>query len=538
MLSLNLISIALLCVGVFGLILSLKPAISINKRTDHKGWQLLLFLIVLFILGYLAILYSYLFSKQSGMIQLLLSSIMAGGGIFVALVIKLSYLSIIKAHTLADEEYYNARHDALTGLPNRLLFMEHIEIMLAAEGEHYQPFAVLMADLDKFKEINDTLGHAAGDKLLIELGRRLQGHSCDSTIIARLGGDEFAIILINDNHKSIFQTSRCLAELVSQPYETDGYSLVVDLSIGISMYPEHGQDRETLLKQADIAMYLAKESKQGIMFYSRELDTSSLKKLERLSDVRQAFALQQFELYYQPLIGVKDKSLCAFEALIRWPQKDGSVIMPDEFIPLIEESQFMTEVTRWAVKQVIVQIKRWQEINSSIRISVNLSSVDLQDVDLANYIEQCLKDNNVDAQHLCLELTESSIMADRNQALAIIHNFKDLGACIAFDDFGTGYSSLSLLKDFPVTSIKIDRTFIKDLVSCDADYAIVSSIIQLAHDTHRFVVAEGVEDLATCEELKKLGCDVLQGYYYAKPMSANEAESWCDNSYRLARACY
>ncbi len=523
----KLVSITLVLLGLICLFSSLKPAYKVSQDSDSNGWWLLTVLIGTFTIGYAGFLLVLLFEPVS-VIELGLATILGGGGAFVIVIIHLSLKSIEQAHQRAAREFYDARHDGLTGLPNRMHFMEYLNNTIVEARAENSTFAVLMMDLDRFKEINDTLGHAIGDKLLNQLGRRLNKLSHEHNIISRLGGDEFALVLPTGNEQAVIEEAKRVSQSIEDQFLIDDHALVVDMSIGISLYPRDGLDQESLLKRADIAMYLAKDNKQHFMLYNEAEDSLSPQRLGLISRVKEALTRDEFELYYQPVFFSQDCSLTGFEALIRWRQSDGSFIPPSEFIPQIEKSRFIGSVSRWVIRRSIQQLQSWSRLGLNLSMSLNLSVVDLQNKELVQYIKDCIDEFGVSADRLCFEITESAIMVDSTRAKEVVNSLIGLGAKIALDDFGTGYSSLSLLREIPAQIIKIDQSFVKDIVTSSESRSIVKSMVELCHNLGRTVVAEGVEDELILNNVREIGCDVLQGYHLSRPMSYNHTTKWLE----------
>ncbi|MEP1551427.1 MAG: EAL domain-containing protein [Paraglaciecola sp.] len=517
-------SVLFVLCGLVFLALAVKPSYRICQSIEYRSWYLLFILILTFILGYSFFLL-VLLSNPVTFLELGLSAILAGGGAFVIIVIRLSLSSMTQIQKNADARYVEARSDPLTKLYNRLYFSEYLNQAISKGA----PFAIIMADLDRFKEINDTLGHAVGDKLLIQIGDRIQNSLLKSDVIARLGGDEFALIINNVDESSCLSEAQKLTDVMEDAFAIDDHLLVIDMSIGIAMFPENGFDSEALLKNADIAMYVAKQNNQNYVLYDPSIDTLSPKKISVISKINDALLEQEFELYYQPILSPADNRLKGFEALIRWPQANGTIISPAEFIPLIEQSRFIGKITRWVILQAIQKAYGWNRDYLPVCMSVNLSSSDVLDKELVPYIRDCLERYPISPSLLCFEITESAIMLNMERAKYVIHNLTSMGVTIALDDFGTGYSSLSLLRELPAQIIKIDRSFVMQITANLEDFSIVKSMLELCHRLGKEVVAEGVETQAIFEELQNIGCDYIQGYYCSKPINYDDTCVWLDS---------
>jgi diguanylate cyclase (GGDEF)-like protein/PAS domain S-box-containing protein len=437
----------------------------------------------------------------------------------------------------AEEQIrYLAYYDTLTGLPNRQAFTRDLQKALDIAKRHNRLLAVIVLDLDNFKRINDTLGHAMGDFLLKAVAERLvNGIRCADyvarnlpdldTNVARLGGDEFTMLLTEVQHiRDAEAVAQRLQEIVSQPLNMAGNDVVVTPSMGIAVFPHDGQDVDQLLKNADMAMYHAKDSGRNIyQFYSESMNARALERLNLESRLRKALEQDEFLLYYQPQLDLRSNRITGVEALIRWQNPKMGLVSPADFIPLAEETGLIVAIGEWALFTACAQVKTWLNAGlPPLEMAVNLSSVQFRQSKLTNTIEQALKAANLAPQHLKLELTESMIMHQAQDTIATLHQFKEMGVGLSVDDFGTGYSSLSYLKRFPLDSLKIDRSFVKDITSDPDDAAITNAIIAMAHSLNLSVVAEGVETPAQLEFLRTHGCDTIQGYLLSKPLPAEE----------------
>jgi len=389
--------------------------------------------------------------------------------------------------------------------------------------QHVEAFALCILDLDGFKEINDTLGHDAGDVLLREVARRLSNGVRPGDLVARLGGDEFALLLQNVDAAIATRVAEQLSGLLAHGFELGGQRLDVRASIGIAVHPTDGQDPATLLRRADLAMYVAKRSHATSVVFAPEQDQDSTERLTLLSELREAIETDQLVLYYQPKQDLSRGLVTGAEALVRWQRPDRGIIPPDRFIPLAEQTGLIGPLTDWVLRAAVQQAHIWQREHPEMRVAVNLSMRNLQDPDLAQKIAGLLQ--RWPAQ-LDVEITESALMADPERALATLLALSDVGLRIAIDDFGTGYSSLAYLKRLPVDVLKIDRSFVRDLHTNTNDQIIVRSTIDLAHNLGLRVVAEGVEDAIAADVLREFGCDEIQGYYLSRPVPPREFEGW------------
>ncbi|MFV1998123.1 MAG: putative bifunctional diguanylate cyclase/phosphodiesterase, partial [Acidiferrobacterales bacterium] len=382
--------------------------------------------------------------------------------------------------------------DSLTKLPNRTLFHDRLEQTVLASRRSERPFAVFIMDLDRFKEINDTVGHHVGDLILQQVGARLAEQLRGSDTVARLGGDEFAILLQDVDQHFASQTASVLLEKLRHPFEVNGDRFYISASLGIALYPRHGTDVNTLMQRADIAMYSAKGEKKGYTIYNEDLDRDSSSRLALMGELRQAVENKSFELYYQPKINLRTEEIEGVEALVRWRRDGQEVSSPEIFIPILEQTGQIRDLTQWVLETALKQYQEWKDRGLNITIAINLSTRDLQDPDIPMRISSLLADNHISSKRLELEITESSIMHDPIRALDALGHIAAMGINITIDDFGTGYSSLSYLKRLPANTVKIDKSFVIGMVQDPNDAAIVRTSVDLAHNLGLKVVAEGV----------------------------------------------
>lgn len=427
--------------------------------------------------------------------------------------------------TLNSQLAYQTMHDALTGLPNRVLIIDRLQHAIIQAKRSHSRVVVFLLDIDHFKDVNDTLGHPAGDALLQELGRRLPHALREGDTIGRLGGDEFALILPHTNEEGAWAVARKLLGELSLPFDVLGHNLVLDASLGMAVYPDHGEDDATLLRRADVAMYAAKRGDENIAVYSPEVDTFSVERLALMADLRHAIESEHLKLYYQPIIELKTGRVARAEALARWNHPTKGMIPPDLFISMAESTGLIKPLTDWVLRTAIFQLSQWQSQGIDMKVSVNLSVRNLLDSSLPKRINQLCEENDVTRDHIKCEITESDLMANPELVMKTL-NHPDMEEIeYAIDDFGTGYSSLSYLKRLPVQEVKIDRSFVTDMLQDSDDAAIVRSTIDLAHNLGLTVVAEGVEDIETMIQLQMLNCDYAQGHYFLRPVPANELNS-------------
>jgi diguanylate cyclase (GGDEF)-like protein/PAS domain S-box-containing protein len=417
--------------------------------------------------------------------------------------------------------------DHLTGLPNRALLHDRTEQAIRLAGRHGLVAALLLLDLDRFKEVNDTLGHHHGDLLLQQVAERLHGSLRDSDTVARLGGDEFAVLLPGvASVQDATAVADKLSAAIEAPFTVDGLTLDVDASIGVAAYPDHGAGANELLQRADVAMYAAKAAHLSYVVYDPGMDRHSPRRLGLLGQLRRALTAGELVVHYQPKADVRSGRIVGVEALVRWQHPEYGLLGPGEFVPLAETTGLIRPLTSYVLEAALRQCHAWLDAGRDLSVAVNLSTRCLLDLALPDQIIELLNDTALAPERLVLEITESSIMTDPARALEILNRLHALGVQLAIDDFGTGYSSMAYLKSLPVQELKVDRSFVQHLRESQSDAVIVRSTVDLGHNLGLRVVAEGVEDKATLAELASLGCDSVQGYYLAKPMPAAELVAW------------
>ncbi len=423
---------------------------------------------------------------------------------------------------------HQAFHDALTGLPNRNLFLDRTRHALSLSRRNDQAVAVLFLDLDNFKIVNDSLGHDVGDQLLVTVAERILGCLRDGDTAARLGGDEFAVLLENlATTNDAVVVARRLLEALRSPLHLGGHEMFVTPSIGIAIGAAAGEHAENLLRDADVAMYTAKRNGRArFEVFEPAMGSLALERLELEHDLRRAVERDELSLHYQPVVSLSDGSLAGFEALLRWDHALRGRISPDVFIPVAEETGLIVPVGSWALRTACRQLRDWQDAwphSRAINVSVNLSGRQFKEPGLAEIVAEVLCETGIVPGCLNLEITETIMMADEVGTSAVLRELEQLGVTLAIDDFGTGYSSLGMLRHFPVDTLKIDRSFVDGLGAESDDSVIVSGVIGLAHGLGLRVVAEGVETAGQLERLHDLGCDLGQGYFFARPLPAADA---------------
>ena len=425
----------------------------------------------------------------------------------------------------ARENEHQARHDSLTGLPNRAWFYAQTEELLETRRAGGSA-AVMIMDLDRFKEVNDTLGHHAGDLLLQAAAERVRRAVRDTDVVSRLGGDEFAVVLPGASRNSAADVADRIRQTLVERFSVSGATVDIEASIGIALFPEHASDVATLLQRADIAMYKAKETHAGHTFYSEELDHGHPSKLSLVGELRGAIEREELVLHYQPKASLGSGEVTHVEALVRWQRPEHGLVPPNEFIPLAEHTGLIKQLSTYVLDAALRQVRGWLDTGIDLCVAVNLSARNLLEADLPDQIADLLLARRVPAERLILEITESTIMADPARALAVLTRLSEMGIRLSIDDFGVGYSSLSYLKRLPVHEIKIDRSFVAQMDADEDDAFIVRSTIDLGRNLGLNVVAEGVETEEVWDELGELGCDYAQGWFLGRPMPAAELAEW------------
>lgn len=423
--------------------------------------------------------------------------------------------------------WYQAYHDALTGLPNREHFLERIvESMQRAKRNNIQS-ALLLLDLDRFKLINDSLGHKAGDQLLQITATRIQANLRETDSAYRLSGDEFLVILeCLDHPEDAAVVTQRIIDSMSSPILLHNYEVIVKISVGITVFSNDGVSVEALIKEADVAMHNAKGlGHNNYTFYSQEMNTAAFERLSLETDLHNAIQNHELLLYYQPKVDANTNELIGAEALVRWLHPEKGLVLPSVFVPYLEDMGLIDEVGEWVLKTACMQAKIWQESGLHMRMSVNISAKQFRSDKLVATVARVMKETGLQACYLELELTESMFVENTDQAICTMHELKELGVSLSIDDFGSGYSSLSYLKQFPVDYLKVDRSFVKDVVKNEKDGAIIKAILALAKSLNLGIIAEGVEDELQMEFIRSIGCHEVQGYFISKPVCVQEFES-------------
>ncbi len=429
---------------------------------------------------------------------------------------------------------YLANYDSLTGLPNRALFRDRLRRAVARAQRNDSLVALLFIDLDRFKTINDSLGHHAGDQLLRGVARRLKQNAREGDTIARLGGDEFTIILegIRDTEDAAL-VARKVIELMEPPFKLDGHEVVVSPSIGITIYPYDATDMRSLLKNADTAMYQSKEKgRNRYQFYTADMNAKAYEHLLLENHLRHALEREEFRLYYQPQLDLHTQGIIGVEALLRWEHPERGLVPPEEFVPFAEETGLIIPIGEWVIRQACMDARAWQDEGlPPIRVAVNLSMRQFRQKDFVDTVQQALAESGLEPGFLELEITESFLAHDVEKATAQLQRLSDLGVHLSVDDFGTGYSSLSYLKRFPINTLKIDQSFVRDISSDPDGATIAEAIIALGQSLRLDVIAEGVESEDQLFFLRGRGCDRGQGYFFSHPVPAEDVVPWLKRNF-------
>ena len=488
----------------------------------------------------LPVMSAQLFSALLTMAAVYIAVLAGTIGILLAVLVLLifQYLigELLKSKQRGDQLQVLATTDELTGLANRERFRARLDSRIAEAKTNDEAFGVMLLDLDRFKEVNDTLGHHFGDELLRDLGPRLAEVIGPDGLVSRLGGDEFAVLPAEatGDTEELEAIAKRLIKCVQQPVAVDDMTLEVGVSIGVARFPRDGEDPHSLLRSADVAMYAAKEAHSGCKVYAAALDRHSVRRLSVLSEFRRALDSNEIVAFYQPIMYMDGERVHGAEALVRWEHPELGLLPPSDFMPIVEQTGLIGPLTRHVLEQAVAQCAAWRRAGKELTVSVNLSVRNLLDPDLPALIGDLLALYGLVPEALQLEITESMLMSDPERSLVTLTRLSQLGVGLSVDDYGTGYSSLANLRRLPIDELKIDRSFVSPMLSDESDLIIVRSTINLGHDLGLKVVAEGVEDEATLYRLDGLGCDFAQGYHFSKPLAPAAFNKWIGASAEVA----
>ncbi len=455
-----------------------------------------------------------------------LVTFLADEPVYIPLLI-LPLFAVRKTASISREKEHQALHDSLTGLPNRKMILAELADRLEEAERRQMHIAFCLLDLDRFKEVNDTLGHQVGDRLLAVVAQRIQGALRPNDLVARLGGDEYAILLdpVRSPEASV-EVAQRVRQALTRPFHVEGMLFELEASIGVAVYPEHGVDVDSIVRRADVAMYLAKEERTGVELYVADRDRNSASRLTLLGGLRSALEKNELQVHFQPKVSLSSGAVVGVEALVRWHHPQRGLVMPDEFIPMAEHSGLMAPLTEYVIDQSLAQVAKWRVAGLDVPVAVNVSMRDLHGRDLVGVVSSALERHDLPASMLVLELTERVLTRDSGEVNATLNQLRRIGVAASLDDFGTGYSSMVLLKSLPIAELKIDRSFVSRLTADPGDVTIVASIIDLAHGLGMTAVAEGVESEQVHDLLQSLGCDSIQGWYVSRPLDSENATAW------------
>ncbi len=523
----KLLSLIFVYLGAFLLITALFPTKKLCDQKHHStnAWRMLGALIILFLIIYGA--YGvYLLKSGTELFDVLVAILMFCGGIFVFSVVKLAQVSINKLHIMAAKERHRSMHDELTGLPNQNYFNEKINAAIARSSNIKKTFVVILIDINRFKEVNSSLGHFYGDFLLQEISNRIRESIRNSDTLARWGGDKFAILLPDTNLKRAVLISNAITENIARSFQIEDNNISIETSNGIAIFPEHGEHIDKLMQSAHIAMYEAQKNHVSYSIFDQQRHQSPFKKMVLASELRDAMNNGDLLLFFQPQISVINGKLSGVEALLRWQHPEKGVITPDQFIDVIEQTDLSKILASWVLDKALENHKIWHQHGLDINVSVNLSIKNLHDYEFPAEVKRLVDKWQVNPNRLTLEITESGLMVDPGRVTKVVSDLKRSGISLSIDDFGTGYSSLAYLRKFPAREIKIDKSFVLEMLNNEDSAIIVKSTIDLAHNIGRLVVAEGVENHDTYVMLKRFGCDFLQGFFFSKGLPTDEFLEW------------
>ncbi|WP_446811107.1 putative bifunctional diguanylate cyclase/phosphodiesterase [Methylomonas sp. 2BW1-5-20] len=434
-----------------------------------------------------------------------------------------------RAESLEKQVSYSTTHDAVTDLPNRVLFYDRVEQAILAAGNQNKMLSILLVEVANFKEVYDTLGRNSSDLILKQIATRLQSVVLGTDSVARIDGNIFSVLLSAvDNETAGVTLAKNIQAALDPAFKVERLSLVIHSNIGIVNFPEHGDDVDTLVQKAGVALFVAGQSHEGYTTYAPSYDDHSPRRLTLMSELRQAIEKEQLHIYYQPKVSVLTGQVYGAEALVRWQHPKHGFIAPDEFVPMAERTRVIKHLTSWVLKQAFKQCAEWRQRGWELIISVNLSAKDLHDPELPDVMAGVAAAANIKPGWMMLEITESSIMTDPERAMEVIQRLHEMGYKLSIDDFGTGYSSLAYLKRMPLTELKIDKSFVVDLLKSENDAVIVKATINLAHNLGLQVTAEGVETQEVMDKLASYQCDLAQGYLFSKPISFDDFGLWLE----------
>jgi len=531
--SADFLSMTAIVGGLVALLFSFWPAAALCKHSHahNTQWKILRGLLYGFVAGYLITLALFSFVQVSDAIKVSSAIILAAGGLFVWIVLNLSLKTVLVSQELEAKNKFASLHNALTSLPNDRMLSEEF----SSRCSNTESATLISIKIQKFQHISNVLGYDRGNNLLIEIANRLRTITPKACSLYDLGGCNFAVLVWHDENRD--NVAEQITSAMKEPFVVQESSMQLDCHLGLARYPEHGDCVDILLSHANMAANQARELSLPSCEYNQELGQQLQDRLQISELLRQAIANDELDLHYQPIFAGTSGWIRSVEALVRWPQKDGSFISPQVFIPIAEQERTIHLLTQWVIERSFRQLSMWFDAGIDLHMNVNLSSHDLTHHDFIEYLEERRKHWGLQPNKLVLEVTESAVMTDFKKALNMLNALEALGYPLAIDDFGTGYSSMSRLKDLPINHIKIDREFIMDLLGNQQNSSIVSATNSIARAFGCSITAEGVESIEVANELVELGCDYLQGYHFSRPLTSQAAtQALIDNRRVIGKA--
>ncbi|WP_394210119.1 putative bifunctional diguanylate cyclase/phosphodiesterase [Enterovibrio calviensis] len=528
------LSIVLVILGMLALISALKSSISLYRRDRRPSTFSFVPVMLGFVLGYMIYASFLALKSEIIIIEFIVSVVFFGGGIFCVMIFSVVSQSMERIAFAEFQQRHNEAHDPLTGLPNRRFLISTISQHIVDYNANLQRFAVFIIDINNFNNLNEVFSHQKGDVLLAQFSARLKEFVDEDVFLARSSGNRFTLLLTNPENTNISAYIENIQSYLDHPLTINDHDMNLTNTVGVALYPEHGSNAEEILKRAEISMYSAKRIQAPYAIYEPSASTHFYDQSELAAMLHNAIATMDFELYFQPVMNVHNPHQTTFEALIRWTLGDGYSVRPDDFIPIAEQTNAIKQISHWVLETTVAQLAVWQKQSITPQVQVNISVKDLEDENLEPYLAGLIKKYAINPAQLTLELTETSMMLNPAKARVVLDKIKKLGVYLSIDDFGTGFSSLSILSNMPIDEIKIDRSFVTDLLYSSNHEAIVRSTIYLAHSLDCRVVAEGVETEALGQYLMSIGCDKIQGYWYGRPMNLAQTDAWLNESLQIS----
>ncbi|SFO77941.1 diguanylate cyclase (GGDEF) domain-containing protein [Enterovibrio norvegicus DSM 15893] len=519
-------SIILVILGMLAIVSALRSSIALYQRDKRPSTFSFIPVMLGFVLGYLTFAAFLSMKPTTTPIEFIVSMIFFGGGIFCVMIFGVISQSMERIAFAEFQQHHNESHDPLTGLPNRRFLLRTISQQVNEFNLSEQHFALITFDINNFNNINEVFSHQKGDVLLAQFSERLKEFIDADIFLARSSGNRFTLIVNDPQDSNIPNYIESIQSYLDHPLTINEHDVNVTSTAGVSLFPEHGTSAEEVLKRSEIAMYSAKRIQAPYSIYEPSASSHFYDKTELASMLHTAVTTMDFDLYFQPVINVNNQNQMTLEVLLRWPLGDGYSVRPDEFIPIAEQTNAIKQITHWVLETTVTQLAAWRRQGITPQVQINLSVRDIEDDALETFLSSLMKKHPINPAQLTLEITETSMMQNPCKAQAVLEKIKKLGVYLSIDDFGTGFSSLSILSNMPIDEIKIDRSFVTDLLYSSNHEAIVRSTIYLAHSLECRVVAEGVETEALGQYLISIGCDKLQGYWYGRPMTLAQTDEW------------